>query len=154
MEEAARQVSQFPEVEDVRYGGEWVKRLDQVGSGLKRGALVSGIVVGLAIVFVMYNTIRLTAVARRPQVEIMLRLGATDSFIATPFVVEAVGQAAVASVVALAILFGFQKAIGAQVVSISFFPLPWLLMFLLTAVLLACIAAMWALTRVLRTVGA
>ena len=71
-------LERFPEVEDVRYGGEWVKRLDDIASAVQRGALVAGTLVALAIVFVMYNTLRLTVLARRHQVEIMSRLGATD----------------------------------------------------------------------------
>jgi len=154
MEEAAKQVGAFPEVEDVRYGGEWVKRLDDIASGLQRGALAVGILVGLAFVFVMYNTIRLSALARRAQVETMVRLGASDGFIATPFVVEAMFQAVAAALLALGVVFGFQKALVAQVVSVSFLPLAWIAVFLGTAMLLSWFAAMLALTRVLRTVGA
>src|SRR5438093_3446541 len=60
MEEAAKQVGQFAEVEDVRYGSEWVRRLDDLGAGLRRGTLAIGVLVALAIVFVIYNTLRLT----------------------------------------------------------------------------------------------
>jgi cell division transport system permease protein len=154
MDEAAKQVAAFPEVEDVRYGGEWVKRLDAIASGLKRGSLGVGILVGLAMVFVMYNTIRLTALSRRPQVEIMVRLGATDGFIATPFVIEAMFQAVLSAVLALGVVLALQKAMVAQVVTISFFPVPWVAVFLGSAIVLAWFAAMLALTRVLRTVGA
>src|SRR5207237_298976 len=64
MERAAQQVSQFPQVEDVRYGGDWVRRLDQLKDGLVRGAIAVGTVVALAVVFVLYNTIRLGVLAR------------------------------------------------------------------------------------------
>jgi cell division transport system permease protein len=153
MDEAARQVGEFPEVEDVRYGGDWVKRLDEIGFGLKRGALLVGALVALAIVFVMYNTIRLTVLARRPQVEIMSRLGATDRFIATPFVLEAMLEAAFASVLALAVVFGLQRAFMAQVVHVAFLPWTWIGLFLAAVVGLAWLAAVIALSRVLRAVG-
>src|SRR6185503_1508732 len=93
MGEAAKQVLQFPEVEDVRYGAEWVQRLDDVSASLVRGTLIIGIFVALAILFVIYNTIRLTVLALRPQVEIMSRLGASDRFITTPFLFEAMFEA-------------------------------------------------------------
>jgi len=154
MDEASKQVAAFPEVEDVRYGGEWVKRLDAIASALRHGAIGVGILVGLAIVFVMYNTIRLTALARRSQVETMVRLGATDGFIATPFVIEAMFQGLVSAVLALGVVLALQKALVAQVVTLSFFPMPWTAVFVGVAVVLAWLAAMLALTRVLRTVGA
>jgi cell division transport system permease protein len=153
MEQAAREVTQFPEVEDVRYGAEWVQRLDQLGAALLRGTLTVGALVALAIVFVLYTTIRLTVLARRPQVEIMSRLGATDRFIAMPFVIEAVLEAAVAGVLALATLYGFQQAVASQVVGVVFLPPTWALAFLGTALALAWVAAVLALSRVLRSVG-
>ena len=153
MEEAARQIAQFQEVEDVRYGAEWVRRLAQLGDTLVKGTFAVLVTVALAIIFILYNTIRLTVLARRPQVEIMSRLGATDRFIATPFVLEAMFEAALATLFALAVIFGLQQAISARVIGVVFLP-PWMaLSFLGAAVTCAWFAAMLALSRVLRTVG-
>ena len=153
MDMAARQIGQFPEVEDVRYGEEWVRRLEQVGATLVRGTIGVGVVVALAILFIVYNTIRLTVLARRPQVEIMSRLGATDGFIATPFVLEAMFEAFLASFIALALLFALQQGISARVVGIQFLPVPVALAFVGAAIACAWLAAMLALSRVLRAVG-
>jgi len=153
MAEAAKQVSEFPEVEDVRYGAEQVERLDRLNAGLVRGTLIVGLVVAVAIVFVLYNTIRLTVLARRREVEIMSRLGATDSFVATPFVLEAMFEAALAAGVALAVLFGLQQGLSAQAFNVVFLPPLWALSFVGAAILLAWVAALLALSRVLRAVG-
>ena len=153
MEEAARQVSQFTEVEDVRYGAEWVRRLDELGAGLRRGTLAIGVLVALAIVFVIYNTLRLTVLARRQQVEIMSRLGATDRFIATPFVLEAMFEAAVAGLLALGVLLTFKQAVSAQVTGVVFLPPLGSLAFLGAGIALAWMASLIALSRVLRAVG-
>ena len=154
MEKASQQVSQFPEVEDVRYGGDWVRRLDEIKNGLVRGAITVGVVVALAVVFVLYNTIRLTVLARRPQVEIMSRLGASDRFIATPFVIEAMLEALLAGMFALGLVFLFHQAMAAQIGYILFLPWTWAALFLGAVVMLGWLAAMLALTRVLRSVGA
>lgn len=153
MEEAARQVGQFPEVEDVRYGAEWVRRLDDLGAVMRRGAIAIGLVVSLAILFILYNTIRLTVLARRPQVEIMSRLGAADRFIATPFVVEAILEALVASLLALGTLFALQQAIVTQLVTVLFFSPLWIAGFVGATIALAWFAGSLALSRVLRAVG-
>lgn len=154
MELTARQISQFPEVEDVRYGQEWVRRLDDLGATLVKGTMAVGITVALAIIFILYNTIRLTVLARRPQVEIMSRLGASDTFIATPFVLEAMFEAALSAFLALALIFGLQQALAARVVGVVFLPPTMALAFVGAAIACAWFAAMLALSRVLRAVGA
>jgi len=153
MEEAARQVGQFPEVEDVRYGAEWVRRLDDLGDAMRRGAIGIGLVVALAILFILYNTIRLTVLARRPQVEIMSRLGAADRFIAAPFVLEAMFEALIASLLALGTLFALQQAIVTRLVTLVFFSPLWIAGFVGATIGLAWLAASLALSRVLRAVG-
>ena len=154
METAAAQVKQYPEVEDVRYGGDWVRRLDQIKDGLVRTAIAIGVVVALAVVFVLYNTIRLTVLARRPQVEIMSRLGATDRFVATPFVIEAMFEALLAAVAALLLVWAFHAALAAQIGHVAFLPWTWAALFIGAVVALGWLAAMLALTRVLRSGGA
>src|SRR4029077_1854670 len=107
----------------------------------------------LAILFVISNTLRLTVQTRRPQVEIMSRLGATDRFIATPFVIEAVAQTGLAALIALALLSGFGQAVRLEIVGVEFLPLAWCLVFVGSAVLLAWLASLWVLSRVLRGIG-
>ena len=154
MEAASRQLQQFPEVEDVRFGGDWVKRLDAVSRGIQEGAVIVGLIVALAMMFVLHNTIRLSVLARRAQVEIMSRLGANDRFISTPFVIEALIEAAIAAVLALVCVFAFQQAFVARVVPIAFLPWTWIVAFFGAVIAVAWLTAMLALNRVLRSVGA
>jgi cell division transport system permease protein len=153
MQRAAEQVLEFPEVEDVRYGANWVQRLDELTLGLTRGTIAFGIVVGLSIMLVMFNTIRLSVMARRQQVEIMSRLGASDYFISAPFVIEAIAQASISAIAALGILYGIKQALVSQVWKVVFIPIPYAGMFIGATVALASIAAMIALSRVLRQIG-
>ncbi len=153
MEQAAKQVAQFPEVEDVRYGGEWVRRLDELQATLMRDSLAVGMLVALAVLLVIYNTIRLSVMARRREVEIMIRLGASDRFIAAPLTIEAVGQTLLAALIALGLLFALQQVALQQVASVTFLPPSWLAAFIGGAVLLAWAAASVALARALRSAG-
>lgn len=153
MQLTARQLRAFPEVEDVRFGGEWVRRLDELTRTFTRGALAAGIVVALAIVFVVHNTLRLTVIARRSQVEIMSRLGASDRFIATPFVIEATVQALIAALLALGLLWALHQAVLLRAVHMAFLSPSWSAAFVGAAVLLAWISSLIGVGRVLRTVG-
>src|SRR5437667_462002 len=85
---------------------------------------------------------RNAVLARRPQVEIMSRLGATDRFIAAPFVIEAMLEAALASLLALAVVFAFQRAFVAQVVDVAFLPWTWAGAFFGLTLALSWVAAM------------
>lgn len=154
MEASAGQIGQFPGVEAVRFGGEWVRRLDAVDASARRTALIVGIVVALAIVFVIHNTMRLTVLARRQQVEVMTRLGASDRFIATPFLIEALLQTLVASLVALGLAFGLQQLLAQRIEGLVFLPPLWAGAFVAGSLLLAWTVSAVALTRVLRTSGA
>src|SRR5262249_27038685 len=137
MEQAAKQVQEFPEVEDVRYGAEYVRRLDEFSAGMAAGAWASGALVALAIVLVLYNTLRLTVVARRQQVEILLKLGASDPFIAMPYLVEALLHTVMAAAVALLLLFALQQSLASRLAGLTFLPLPWALTFVGGAIAVA-----------------
>jgi cell division transport system permease protein len=93
------------EIEEVRYGDQWVERLERyVQVFLLLDLLIGGIVVASAL-FVISNTVRLTVLARERSIEIMRLVGATDWFIRTPFLVEGAMQGAVAAGIAMAILW-------------------------------------------------
>ena len=154
MEQAARQVREFDEVEDVRYGAEYVGRFDRLSAGLRLATIAVGVLVVLAIVLVLYNTLRLTVLARRSQVEIMLRLGASDRFIATPFVFEALLQTAIAAGGAMLLVFALQQGVATHLTGLTFLPWTSALGFVAAAVVVAWAAAAAALSRILRTIGA
>ncbi len=65
-----------------------------------------GVLVVLASVFLVANTIRLTIYARRLLIRTMKLVGATDAFIRRPFIVEGIAQGFLAAVLALAVLAG------------------------------------------------
>jgi cell division transport system permease protein len=104
MKAIAEEAVRHPGVEDVRYGGEWIERLDAALRSLRFADLVVAALVGLAVAFAVNSTIRLTVLARREMVEIMRDVGATDAAIATPFLAEGIAQSLVAALVTLGTL--------------------------------------------------
>ena len=154
MEQAAKQVLQFPEVEDVRYGAEYVRRLDQFSSGMRTTAYAAGGLVALAIALVLFNTFRLTVLARRSQIEVMLRLGATDRFVALPYVIEGLMHTGIAAVVALLLVFALQQGLATRLDGLTYLPWSWSLSFVGVALAVAWIATSMSLSRMLRNVGA
>ncbi len=84
----AERVRGFPFVEDVRYGRDWVERLDQ----LRNLAGIVGAVIGLAFagvgIAIIGVTIRITILQRATEISIMRLVGATNRYIRAPFLLE------------------------------------------------------------------
>ena len=76
------------------------------------GLAVVLLVVGAAL-FLVANTIRLTIYARRLLIRTMKLVGATDSFVRQPFLVEGVVQGAIAGVVAAFVLWALFAGVQA-----------------------------------------
>ncbi|MDQ4096225.1 MAG: permease-like cell division protein FtsX, partial [Actinomycetota bacterium] len=89
-----------PGVDDVRYGGSFIKTLLRVNSLLRTITLVLAIVLMAAAAALIANTIRLGIFARREEIGIMKLVGATKWFIRIPFMLEGVFAALVGAIIA------------------------------------------------------
>lgn len=84
----AQAITSLPGVQKVDYKSDTVEKLFRITRALRVFSLTLVLALALATVFVISNTIRLTVFARRREIAIMKLVGATDSFIRWPFVVE------------------------------------------------------------------
>lgn len=92
--------------DDVVYGQGTVDRLFEVTNYIRIGAVVLvAMLTFVAFVFIN-NTIRLAITARRREIAIMRLVGASNSFIRGPFVMEGVLEAFIAALLAIAALVG------------------------------------------------
>ncbi|NOT09518.1 MAG: ABC transporter permease [Gemmatimonadales bacterium] len=84
----AERIRGFAFIDDVRYGRDWVQRLDR----LRTMAAVVGLVIGLAFAIVAMViigvTIRMTVLQRAHEIAIMRLVGATNRYIRGPFLLE------------------------------------------------------------------
>jgi cell division transport system permease protein len=81
-------------------------------------SLVIVIMLGLASLFIVYNTVRLTLFMRREEIVIMKLVGATNWFVRGPFLVEGFIQGLIGSVLAIIILFAAYKFMLAKLVEL------------------------------------
>jgi cell division transport system permease protein len=101
--QVAERIEGFPFVDDVRYGREWVERLDR----LRNLAGVVGLVIGLAFagvaIVIIGVTIRMTVLQRAREIRIMRLVGATDSFIRGPFLLDGAAKGLLGGLLAVGI---------------------------------------------------
>lgn len=88
MEQLVSRLQNLRGVTDVQYGKLWLARLKVFLDVLKLVGITIGGLLFLATVFVISNTVKLTFYSRREELEIMRLVGATDTFIKTPFIIE------------------------------------------------------------------
>ncbi|WOT05441.1 permease-like cell division protein FtsX [Shewanella youngdeokensis] len=80
-----RKLEQEPEVSFGRLDIEWLERLQAVVRLLERTVFAISVLLILAVVLVIGNTVRLAIMNRRTEIEVMKLVGATDAFIQRPF---------------------------------------------------------------------
>jgi cell division transport system permease protein len=93
-----------PAIQSVSNKKSYTKKALELTSAVKWGGLAFAILLTIASVLLIANTIRLSLYARRREVEVMKLVGATDWFIRWPFVIEGVIVGAVGGVLAIVIL--------------------------------------------------
>jgi cell division transport system permease protein len=108
-EAVAKRLEGFTFVEDIRYGRDWVERLDK----LRNLAGIVGLVIGAAFaavaVVIIGVTIRLTILQRAREISIMRLVGATNRFIRGPFLLEGALKGLLGGILSLGLCYaGFR----------------------------------------------
>ncbi len=85
--------------------GQQTQQIREVTSAVKILLAVIAVLLAVASLFLVGNTIRLSIYARRREVEVMQLVGATDWFIRWPFVIEGLVVGAFGALIAVGILF-------------------------------------------------
>jgi len=93
-----------PLVADIHFGKDWLDRLENLMEFLDIGAIAMGIILSLAAIFIISNTIKITVMARKDELEIMRLVGATEGFIRLPFLIEGIIQGLAGAVISLGML--------------------------------------------------
>lgn len=78
-------LADLAEVELAQLDLEWVERLQALMTVARQSVGVLAAALGLAVMLIIGNTIRLAVQSRRPEIEIAKLFGATDAFIRRPF---------------------------------------------------------------------
>lgn len=94
-----------PMIDSFSYGEDLFRQFKEMSHLLWVTSLAIVIILGIASMFIVYNTIRLTLYMRKEEIIIMKLVGATNWFVRGPFLVEGLIQGIVAALFATIVLF-------------------------------------------------
>jgi cell division transport system permease protein len=89
----------------VRDNSKVIDRLLNITNTIRNLGIILTIVFVLVTIMVMFNTIRLTIYNRRQEVEIMRLVGATNSYIRMPFIIEGMMYGLIATIITSGIMW-------------------------------------------------
>ena len=84
-ESLAGDLKALPDVELVQLDAAWVERLQAILDAVERGILLAACLLGLGVVLIVNNTIRLDIFGRRDEIEVTKLVGGSDGFVRRPF---------------------------------------------------------------------
>ena len=106
IESLRRYFAAFPEVEIVQLDLDWVRRLHSLLDLLRSALWVVVSVLGLGVVAVVGNTIRLEIQHRRPEIEVTKLVGGSNAFVRRPFLYTGLFYGAAGALLAALIVVG------------------------------------------------
>ena len=110
IEAIAEEISNIEGVYKVNYGGDSAVSLISALRTIRNGGWIIALALSLLAIFQIQNTIKLTIMARADEIAIMRNVGAKNSFVRSPFMVEGLIIGALGSIIPIAITyFGYNK---------------------------------------------
>jgi cell division transport system permease protein len=100
----AQKVGLLDGVAEVEYGETFVEAMLIIIQIIWALGMTLAIIIGVVVLYIITNTIRITVFARRREIEIMKLVGATDWFIRWPFLIEGIILGLIGAIISLLIL--------------------------------------------------
>jgi len=101
-------------IKEVKYGQDTVETLFKITNAIRNAGFAIVIALAVTAMLLISNTIKMTIVARRREIEIMKLVGATNAFIRWPFFIEGALIGIISSIVTtIIILIGYDQVVHA-----------------------------------------
>ena len=113
------EINKLDNIKNITSSNETISKLISVTNGIRivTGVILVGLVIGS--IFIIANTIKLTVYARRKEISIMKYVGATNSFIRWPFIVEGIIIGIMSACISILIVGGLYKVIATNLLASS-----------------------------------
>jgi cell division transport system permease protein len=156
VERVAQRLRGFSFVEDVRFGREWVRKLDHLRNITGLVGLVIGLAFAAVAVVIIGVTIRLTLMQRAREISVMRLVGATNWFIRGPFLLEGALKGVLGGLLSLLLCYAgyllFRDSSGGTFAGLVFFRPEQMLLILVFGLMLGLGGSLVSVGRHLRHV--
>ena len=156
VERVAQRLRNFGFIEDVRFGRDWVQKLDHLRNLTGLVGLVIGLAFAAVAVVIIGVTIRLTILQRAREISIMRLVGATNWFIRGPFLLEGALKGLLGGLLSLALCYAgyvlFRDNSGGTLSGLIFFRPVQMVLIIVFGVLLGLGGSLVSVGRHLRHV--
>lgn len=109
--EVQAEILKLDAVDEIASSDDTISMLASVAKGIQIGTLVLLVILIIISIFIISYTIKLTVYARRREISIMKYVGATNSFIRGPFIVEGIIIGIISALLSVGIVGGVYNAI-------------------------------------------
>ena len=103
LDQLMEQLTAMSEIDSVSFDQQWLERLTAIVGLFHRGVLVLAVLMGLGVILIISNTVRLGILSRSEEIEIIDQIGGTAAFIRRPFLYFGLIQGIAGSFAALLI---------------------------------------------------
>jgi cell division transport system permease protein len=156
VERVAQRLRSFGFIDDVRYGREWVQKLDYLRNLTGLVGLVIGLAFAAVAVVIIGVTIRLTILQRAREISIMRLVGATNWFIRGPFLLEGALKGLLGGLLSLVLCYAgyilFRDKSGGTLSGLIFFRPEHMILIIVFGILLGLAGSLVSVGRHLRHV--
>jgi cell division transport system permease protein len=111
MDVFTKKVAKYFGVEEVSYGRQGMEILNRLLTLVTYGGMVLAVLLGVTVVFIISNSVRLALYSRGQEIELMQWIGATRWFIMGPFLVEGMLVAVIGTTLSVGVLAGLYHAL-------------------------------------------
>ncbi len=148
----AARVKAFPFIDDIRYGEEWIEKLYRLRNIAGIAGLGLGIAFAAVSMIIIGATIRMAVLARAKEISIMRLVGATDSYIRRPFLIEGFTKGVLGGLLALLLTWIARTVIDRYLIQTVFFDGKLIALGLLAGALIGLVGSSVSVGRHLRRI--
>jgi cell division transport system permease protein len=154
VERVAERLRGYDFIVEVRYGREWVDKVYALRRIAGGAALALGGSFALGAILLIGIAVRMAVLARSREIAIMQTVGATDSYIRRPFLIEGLLTGLAGGLLALGLTWLVFVSVDRTLLSLSWLPDLWIALGLIGGTLLGMIAAGHAVRKEIRRIEA
>lgn len=113
------EITNLPETEHVQVDTEWVRRFHAILDIVRQAIAIGAALLGVAIIVIIGNTIRLDIENRRDEIEVTKLIGATNAFVRRPFLWTGFWYGLLGGLMALALVYAGLTMLDGPVARLS-----------------------------------